>query len=168
MPHPACAEEPLAMRAGHQPRMEEILGFPPSRCGQKASRFRLLQVDAAIVLGAMGEKQASAWITEQGNGVFVCMRMVVAAVDLANALWVMKQQPFRTEPFVDHRIAAVRGCRRRIETIGIVHRRRPFRSIERERTTAAHPVDQLLATPAERTDAGGSEARLVEERHDAP
>ena len=156
------------MRAGCQPRMEEILGLPLSRCGQKASRFGLLEVDAAIVLGAMGEQQASAGITEQGNGVFVGVRVVVAAVDLAHALSVVEQQPLRAEPFVDHRIAAVGRCLRRIETIGIVHRRRPFRSIERERTTAAHPVDRLFATPAERTDAGSSEARLVEERHAAP
>jgi hypothetical protein len=165
MPQPPGAEQPLSMRARCQPRMENVRRLPICRCGKRSTGFCLLQLDAAIVSGAMREQDAAAWIIEQGNGVFVGVRKVEAAVKFTNNPPIMEQKPFRSQPFVDHGKAAIRRCRRGIETVAIIHSCGPLRTISGECTAATDPIDEFTTAPTERADASCVEAGLPKESH---
>ena len=59
MPHPASAEQPLAMGARRQPRMVDVQGGAIRRCGQESPAFRLLQFDSVSMSGAVREQDAA-------------------------------------------------------------------------------------------------------------
>src|SRR5262249_33301421 len=70
-------------------------------------------------------------------------------------LAVVEQQAFRAASLVDHRETPVGRSRRRVEAIGVMDVRALFFSVEREAPPPAHPIDQHIAAPGERTDVFG-------------
>jgi hypothetical protein len=91
--------------------------------------------------------------------------MVEAAVEFTNNPSIMEQKPFRSQPFVDHGKAAIRRCRRGVETVAINHSRGPLRTISCECTAATDPIDEFITAPTERADASCVEAGLPKESH---
>ena len=59
VPHPARAEQPLAMGARCQPRMVDVPGGAIRRCGQESPGFRFLQFDSVSMSGAVREQDAA-------------------------------------------------------------------------------------------------------------
>src|SRR5262249_21468632 len=115
----------------------------------------------------MREQQPSTRFMEQGYRILVYTGMIVTAVDLAQNLPVLEQQTLRAQSFVDHRKAAIARCRSRIKLVVVVDRRASFCAVKRERTPAAHPIEQFVAAPTKGADVGGWETVLFEWSHHA-
>ena len=115
----------------------------------------------------MHEQDAAVRAIEQRNGVFVCGRMVEAAVEFTNDPSIMEQKSFRSQPFVDHGKAAIRRCRRGVEAVAVAHSRARLRAVRCECTSAANPINELITAPTERADAGCVETEVRKQSHEA-
>jgi hypothetical protein len=113
----------------------------------------------------MREQDATIWIIEQSNRVFVRVRMVEAAIKFTNNPSIIEQKPFRSPSFVDHGKAAIRRCRRSVEAVAIANSRGPLRTIGCENSAPTDPINELITAPTERADASCVEAGLCKENH---
>jgi hypothetical protein len=115
----------------------------------------------------MREQEAAIWIIEQGNRVFVRLRVAEAAVNFTKNPSIMEEQPFRSQPFVDHGKTSIGRCRRGVEAVAVANSRGRLRTIGCERTSATNPINELITAPTERADAGCVETELRKQNHEA-
>lgn len=149
MPKPTCAQKPVIALINSQSRMEKVPGLSSRRSSQSLSGLCIINFEATVILRAMDQDFAPVGQCCEANGVFVDVRMIIAAINLSNDSCVFQQQPFSSKSFVNENESSTGRHDCSIKSKRIEDSARDGPAVQLDSFAATDPVNQSVATPNE-------------------